>query len=294
MEERQRFTGKNEDQALERAERVLGVPKSELKWFLVSQEKGFLGIGGSTTIEVVVPMAAAPTPPPARPAAPAPRKEDAPEPGNEREPRPQRSRPDGGRGRGERDGRGDRGGRNRGRGRDGRDRAPARDDRSHGRERRDDGPVDEAEFERRMAHAQKVATGLLEQMGWEANLTVERQGTDRILIKMDDGAADLADDGRDLIDAYQFLLNKIVNRFPPRYRIHVDVAGMMEKFDAELTQRAREWCEEVLESGEEVWVEEELNPRDRRLVHIEVKLHEGIDSRSEGMGRDRKICIFPV
>ena len=145
-----------------------------------------------------------------------------------------------------------------------------------------------------MAHAQEVATGLLEQMGWEANLTVERQGTDRILIKMDDGAADLADDGRDLIDAYQFLLNKIVNRFPPRYRIHVDVAGMMEKFDAELTQRAREWCEEVLESGEEVWVEEELNPRDRRLVHIEVKLHEGIDSRSEGMGRDRKICIFPV
>ena len=154
--------------------------------------------------------------------------------------------------------------------------------------------MDEAELERRLAHADEVAKGLLGQMGWEAGVTVERQGRDRILIKIDDEAADMADDGRDLVDAYQFLLNKIVNRFPPRYRINVDVAGMLEKFDAELTRRAREWCEDVLETGNEFWIEEELNPRDRRIVHIEVKLHEGIDSRSEGMGRDRRICIFPV
>ena len=56
MEERQRFTGKNEEQALERAVRVLGVPKGELTWSVVSQEKGFLGLGGSTTVEVVVPL----------------------------------------------------------------------------------------------------------------------------------------------------------------------------------------------------------------------------------------------
>jgi len=154
--------------------------------------------------------------------------------------------------------------------------------------------VDEAELERRIAHAAEVSKGLLEQMGWEVGVTVERQGRDRILVKVDDRAEDLVDEGRDVMDAYQFLLNKIVNRFPPRNRIQVDIAGMLEKFDAELTRQAREWCEEVLDTGEEFWVEDELNPRDRRIVHLEVKQHEGIDSRSEGMGRDRRICIFPV
>ncbi len=271
MEERQRFTGKNEGQALERAERVLGVPKDQLDWTVVSQEKGFLGIGGSATIEVVVPLSTpAPTPPAVEASAPAVEPERRPPAKKEDRPqRPQRSR-DRGRSRGERNGR------------------------DRGRPPRDDGPVDEAEFERRLAHADKVAKGLLEQMGWEAGVTVERQGQGRILVKVDDKAADLADEGRDLVDAFQFLLNKIVNRFPPRYRIQVDVAGMLEKFDSELTERAKEWCERVLESGDEFWVEEELNPRDRRLVHIEVKTHDGIDSRSEGMGRDRRICIFKV
>ncbi|MFH1530937.1 MAG: Jag N-terminal domain-containing protein [Pseudomonadota bacterium] len=290
MEERQRFTGKNEEQALERAARVLGVPRDELDWTLVSQEKGFLGLGGSATIEVVVPTSPAPAPAPAPapprtpPRTPKPSPSPPPRSSDDR-PRPGRDRDRGRSGRDDR-GRGGRDGRDRDRGGvDGRDRS---------RDHRDDGPVDEAELERRLVQAREVATSLLEQMGWEANITVERQGRDRILIKVDDTAADLADDGRDLVDAYQFLLNKIVNRFPPRYRIQVDVAGMLEKFDAELTQRAKEWCQEVLETGNELWVEEELNPRDRRLVHIEVKTHDGIDSRSEGMGRDRKICIFRV
>ena len=274
MEEKQRFTGKNEAQALDRAARVLGIPRTELNWTMVSQEKGFLGLGGSATIEVVVPSVAhapvtpAPTPDPA-PAI----KQGEPdhEAGNERPSAPRGRRDSGRRDSGRREGRRDR-----------------------NRPRRDNGPVDEAELGRRIARAEEVSRDLLKQMGWETGVTVSRHGQDRIMVKVDDDAADLADDGRDLIDAYQFLLNKIVNRFPPRYRIIVDVAGMLDKFDAELTRRAKEWCQEVIDTGEEFWIEEELNPRDRRIVHIEVKQHEGIDSRSEGMGRDRRICIFSV
>ncbi len=272
MEEKQRFTGKNEDQARDRAARILGIPSAELSWTLVSKEKGFLGLGGSATIEVVVPSVA---PAPATPApitpTPAPEnKQGEPEIGNERTSAP----------RGRRDGRRDSGRRDSGR--------------ERSRPRRDEGPVDEAEIERRIARAEEVSRDLLKQMGWETGVTVSRHAQSRIMVKIDDDAADLADEGRDLIDAYQFLLNKIVNRFPPRYRIIVDVAGMLDKFDAELTRRAKKWCQEVIETGKEFWIEEELNPRDRRLVHIEVKQHEGIDSRSEGMGRDRRICIFSV
>ena len=285
MEEKQRFTGKNEDQAKERAARVLGIPQTELNWTLVSKEKGFLGMGGSATIEVVVPSV---PPAPVTP-APAPAdKQGEPEIGNERTSSP----------RGQRDGRrdGQRDGQRDGRRRDGGRRDGGRRDsgRERSRPRRDDGPMDEAEFGLRIARAEEVSHDLLKQMGWETGVTVSRHGQDRIMVKVNDDAADLADDGRDLIDAYQFLLNKIVNRFPPRYRIIVDVAGMLDKFDAELTRRAKEWCQEVIDTGEEFWIEEELNPRDRRIVHIEVKLHEGIDSRSEGMGRDRRICIFSV
>jgi len=154
--------------------------------------------------------------------------------------------------------------------------------------------VDEALLATRIERAGEVTRGLLEAMGWTAAITVERQGHSRILVKLDEGASDLAADGRDLVDAIQFLLNKIVNRFPPRYRIVVDVAGMMERLDAELARRAQAWCERVLETGEELWVEEELNPRDRRIVHLEVRKHAGLDSRSDGHGRDRRLCIFRI
>lgn len=97
------------------------------------------------------------------------------------------------------------------------------------------------------------------------------------------------------LDALQFLVNLAANRDAGENfkRVVVDVAGWRKSKEGDLERRARSWADEVLQSGKEI----ELDPMpawQRRIVHMVVSDVEGVESESQGEGRDRHLVIKPA
>ncbi len=101
------------------------------------------------------------------------------------------------------------------------------------------------------------------------------------------------------LTALQYLTNQILSRksvlseVEGFKRVIVDVADWRKQKEEGLTNKAREWMEKVLQSGEPL----ELEPMpswQRRIVHIVVSESEGVESESVGEGRDRHLVIKPA
>lgn len=88
----------------------------------------------------------------------------------------------------------------------------------------------------------------------------------------------------------QFLLSTTLrNQNAELQRVNVDIADYKKQRAEKLTVQAREWMEEVLQTGDTKVLS--LNAADRRIVHHVASEYENIHTFSEGEGRDRKIVI---
>jgi spoIIIJ-associated protein len=96
------------------------------------------------------------------------------------------------------------------------------------------------------------------------------------------------------IDAVQYLLNAIVaRREGERIEVTVDAAGYRERRRTILEALALESADRAIESGEPV----ELDPMtavERKVVHLRLKEHEGVETSSEGTEPNRFVVISPV
>jgi len=96
------------------------------------------------------------------------------------------------------------------------------------------------------------------------------------------------------IDAVQYLLNAIVaRREGERIEVTVDAAGYRERRRAILEALALESAARAIESGVPV----ELDPMtsvERKVVHLRLKEHEGVETSSEGTEPNRFVVISPV
>jgi spoIIIJ-associated protein len=255
LHEKISFIGRNEEEALERAQRALGLPAEALEYVVVGRRKGVFGrVFSQLTIEVFVkPERTEPVSPvaePTRPSKPA-RPERSPQRSPERSPRPERSsRP-----------------------------AP-----------RSEAPANAALDVNgdRGEQAEQVALQLLKQMGFDTTVKVEDRG-DKVIVRLGKGTKEMVDDA-EIAEAFQFILNKIVNRFPPRKKIFVEVPGRGRPTDDELIERALAWIKQAKDSGKDLWLDN-LNPRERRIVHLEVEKDDTVESISEGSGRERRMCV---
>jgi spoIIIJ-associated protein len=75
-------------------------------------------------------------------------------------------------------------------------------------------------------------------------------------------------------------------------RVNVDIADYKKQRAHRLEERAVEWLEKVKASGEEMHLEP-MNGADRRTIHKLAGEH-GIETESEGEGRDRHIVLKPA
>lgn len=75
-------------------------------------------------------------------------------------------------------------------------------------------------------------------------------------------------------------------------RVNVDVADYKKQRAHRLAEQAEEWFKKVRDSGESKSLPP-MNPADRRTVHKAASDY-GLDTTSEGEGRDRHIVIRPV
>ncbi|MGH7927553.1 MAG: protein jag [Candidatus Binatia bacterium] len=74
------------------------------------------------------------------------------------------------------------------------------------------------------------------------------------------------------------------------WRVSVDIAGYKKQRADRLIEQAREWCQQVVSSGEDMTLRP-MNPADRRVVHQAVAEYPSLSTTSEGEGRDRHVVI---
>lgn len=74
-------------------------------------------------------------------------------------------------------------------------------------------------------------------------------------------------------------------------RVNVDVAEYKKQRAERLSEKALEWVSEVKDSGEPKHLKS-MNAADRRVIHKLASEH-GLETESEGYGRDRHIVLKP-
>jgi predicted RNA-binding protein Jag len=173
------------------------------------------------------------------------------------------------------------------------------------------------------ARALEVAKGLAERMGLEATIDVRDEDA-RIVIVISEkegstGVADMLGASRPpAIPSFQFLLNKIVNRFPEgRKHILVEVPSVPRRAPAERRPRAQQQsaaqgapqqpdpdldptlvavgrllADRARALGKVITVHPML-PSDRRAVHQTIMGMQGVSTMSEGEGLYRRMHIVP-
>lgn len=97
-----------------------------------------------------------------------------------------------------------------------------------------------------------------------------------------------------VLSAFQYLTNRVVNRpgLERRY-VTVDAEGYRSRRDDTLASMARRLGKQAVTEGKIITFEP-MNPRDRRVIHLALAKFEGVVTKSEGEGDDRRVQIIPV
>lgn len=97
-----------------------------------------------------------------------------------------------------------------------------------------------------------------------------------------------------VLQAIQFLTHRAINR-PGLDRRHVlvDAEGYRSRRDNSLATMARRLGKQAVDQGKIITFEP-MNPRDRRVVHLALAKFEGVITKSDGEGDDRRVQIIPV
>ena len=77
------------------------------------------------------------------------------------------------------------------------------------------------------------------------------------------------------------------------FRISLDTGNYREKREQTLKALARRMSNQVLRTGRSRTLEP-MNPYERRIIHTEVQLIDGVESASIGEGMGRRVVISPV
>lgn len=100
----------------------------------------------------------------------------------------------------------------------------------------------------------------------------------------------------DTLDALQYLLNLAANRREngekrEYVKVTLDIEGYRAKREETLRALARRQAEKVLKYKKSVMLEP-MNPYERRIIHSEVQLIDGVSTNSIGSENNRKIVIY--
>jgi spoIIIJ-associated protein len=89
----------------------------------------------------------------------------------------------------------------------------------------------------------------------------------------------------------QFLLSmSLKNKDAELVRVNIDVANYKQHRADRVADQVKEWCEQVMASGEPLHLKP-MTPVDRRTAHRVVSDFPSLTSHSEGEGRDRHLVI---
>ena len=142
--------------------------------------------------------------------------------------------------------------------------------------------------------AADVLDGILARMDLDTEVSVRDDG-EKIVLDVDgpDAGRAIGRKGQTL-DALQFLVNKIVNRFPTgRRHVIVDSGDYRERHDKGLVSMAQRQAEKAVQQGKIITLEP-MSARDRRVIHLSLAKFPGVTTKSDGQGIGRRIQIIPA
>lgn len=179
---------------------------------------------------------------------------------------------------------------------EGGERAPARSRRRGGSGGR--GAQSEAfEADERSREALAFTTDVIEKMGMDCHVRLQRPDADsndiHIVVTGPDAGRIIGKKGQ-VLAALQFIVNRAMNRpgIERRY-VSVDADGYRSRREDSLASMARRLGKQAVSDGQIITFEP-MSPRDRRVVHLALAKFEGVVTKSEGEGDDRRVQIIPV
>ncbi len=148
----------------------------------------------------------------------------------------------------------------------------------------------------RAANALEFLREVIDGMGMDCSVHLRRPKEDaEILLEItgEDAGRVIGKKGH-VLTALQFLTNRVVNR-PGLEKRHVlvDVEGYRRRRENQLASMAVRLSDQAVEDGKIITFEP-MNPRDRRVVHLALAKVEGVITRSDGEGDQRRVQIIPV
>jgi spoIIIJ-associated protein len=138
-----------------------------------------------------------------------------------------------------------------------------------------------------------ILSNLLNIMGFQLDVTcVEEELKILLNIEGEESGVLIGKKGH-ILDALQYLLNKMVSRDNESHKpVVVDCGGYRQRRIDSLIQLAYRLSEKAIRTGKII----ALNPmsaHDRRIMHMALKESPGVTTRSEGDGIYRRLFIVP-
>lgn len=142
--------------------------------------------------------------------------------------------------------------------------------------------------------AAEMVNEIVGRMGLKVDVAIREDGEEVIIdIAGNDAGRVIGKKGQTL-DALQFIINKIVNRFPEgRRHIVLDSGDYRERRESGLASLARREAKRAIAQSRIITLEP-MSPRDRRVVHLSLAKFPGVSTRSDGQGSERRVRIIPA
>jgi spoIIIJ-associated protein len=153
------------------------------------------------------------------------------------------------------------------------------------------------EADERSREALAFTSDVIEKMGMDCDVQLERpdaESTDIHIVVTGPDAGRIIGKKGQVLAALQFIVNRAMNRpgIDRRY-VSVDADGYRSRREDSLASMARRLGKQAVSDGQIITFEP-MSPRDRRVVHLALAKFEGVVTKSEGEGDDRRVQIIPV
>ena len=158
-----------------------------------------------------------------------------------------------------------------------------------------------AEDERELNIARETVSDLLENMGIEAQVTAYYGEPDEnrtikplhVDIEGDDLSV-LIGKRSETLNALQYITRLIVGKeLEKSVLIVLDVEGYRTRRERQLRRLAQRMADQAIKTGRRQMLEP-MPPNERRIIHIELRQNELVETESRGEDPYRKVTIYPV
>lgn len=153
---------------------------------------------------------------------------------------------------------------------------------------------DEPQEDGKAELAVEMVAEIVNRMGLKLETKIREDGDEVVLdITGEDAGRVIGKKGQTL-DALQFVINKIVNRFPEgRRHVLLDSGDYRQRREDGLASMARREAKRAVTQSRIITLEP-MSPRDRRVVHLSLAKFPGVSTRSDGEGNERRVRIIPA